>query len=172
MEELAIGEWRIRSYRPADAESLARHADNRKIARNMRDTFPHPYTLRDAHHWIQLVQNQRPEANFAIASETEVIGGIGLVFRTDVHRRTAEIGYWLGEPFWGRGIATAALQAMTDYAFAHHDLVRLEAYVYEWNPASMRVLEKVGYVREGRLRKSVTKDGETIDQVLFARVVE
>ena len=89
-----------------------------------------------------------------------------------IHRRSAEIGYWLGEPFWGRGIATAALRALTDYAFANHDIVRLDAGVFEWNPASMRVLEKVGYVLEGRLRKSVTKDGQTIDGFLYAKVLD
>ena len=167
-----LGEWQIRSYRVGDAPSLARYADNRNISRNMRDAFPYPYTLSDANDWISLATQQSPEVNFAIASAHEVIGGIGLTLRDDVHQRSAEIGYWLGEPFWGRGIATAALRALTDYAFANHDIVRLDASVFEWNPASMRVLEKVGYVLEGRLRKSVTKDGQTIDQFLYARVLD
>ena len=167
-----IGKWQVRSYRVDDAPSLARHANNRNISRNMRDTFPFPYTLTDANDWISLVMQQSPEANFAIASADEVIGGIGLIFRDDIHRRSAEIGYWLGEPFWGQGIATAALRAVTDYAFANHDLARLEAYVFEWNPASTRVLEKVGYVLEGKLRQSITKDGQTIDGFLFARVLD
>ena len=167
-----IGKWQVRSYRVDDAPSLARHANNRNISRNMRDTFPFPYTLTDANDWISLVMQQSPEANFAIASADEVIGGIGLIFRDDIHRRLAEIGYWLGEPFWGQGIATAALRTVTDYAFANHDLARLEAYVFERNPASMRVLEKVGYVLEGKLRQSITKDGQTIDGFLYARVLE
>ncbi|MCY4619415.1 MAG: GNAT family N-acetyltransferase [Chloroflexi bacterium] len=169
---IEIGDWQVRSYRIDDAPSLARHANNRNISRNMRDTFPYPYTLSDAHDWISLVMQQSPEANFAIASADEVIGGIGLMFRDDIHRRSAEIGYWLGEPFWGQGIATAALRAVTDHAFANYDLARLEAFVFEWNPASMRVLEKVGYVLEGNLRRSITKDGQTIDAFLFARVLE
>ena len=167
-----IGKWQVRSYRVDDALSLKRHANNRNISRNMRDTFPYPYTLSDAHHWISLVMQQSPEANFAIASADEVIGGIGLTFRDDIHRRSAEIGYWLAEPFWGQGIGTAALRAVTDYAFANHDLVRLDASVFEWNPASMRVLEKVGYTLEGRLRQSITKDGQTIDEFLYAKVLE
>ena len=167
-----IGEWQLRSYRADDADALARYANNRNISRYMRDAFPYPYTLSDANDWISLVMQQQPEANFAIASADEVIGGIGLTFRDDIHRRSAEIGYWLGEPFWGRGIATAALRSLTDYAFAHHDIVRLDAGVFEWNPASMRVLEKVGYVLEGRLRKSITKDGQTIDQFLYGRVLD
>ena len=170
--QIEIGDWQVRSYRVDDAPSLARHANNRNISRNMRDAFPYPYTLSDAHSWISLVMQQSPEANFAIASTDELIGGIGLTFRGDIHRRSAEIGYWLAEPFWGQGIATAALRAVTDYAFANHDLARLEAYVFEWNPASMKVLEKVGYLLEGKLRQSITKDGQTIDGFLFARVLD
>jgi RimJ/RimL family protein N-acetyltransferase len=89
-----------------------------------------------------------------------------------VHRRSAEIGYWLGEPFWGRGIMSEAVPAFTAYAFATFDVCRLYASVFEWNPASARILEKAGYVCEGRLRKSVVKDGRTIDQLLFACVRE
>jgi RimJ/RimL family protein N-acetyltransferase len=85
-----------------------------------------------------------------------------------VHRKSAEIGYWLGEPFWGRGIITKALAAMTKYAFSNFDLIRLYAYVFETNPASMRVLEKAGYKLEGRLRKSVIKDGQILDQMVYA----
>ena len=171
-----IGEWQVRSHRADDAEALARYANNRNVSRNLRDAFPFPYTLADADEWLARVIQASPETNFAIAiaiaTASEVIGGIGLTFGSDVHRRSAEIGYWLGEPFWGRGIATAALQAVSEYAFAQHDLVRLHAAVYEWNPASARVLEKVGYVLEGRLRKSVTKDGQTIDGLLYARIRE
>ena len=165
-----VGQWQVRSYRAGDAAPLARYANNSNVSRNLRDTFPHPYTLSDADEWIAFAAQQSPETNFAIASATEVIGGIGLTLQQDVHRRSAEIGYWLGEPFWGRGIAAAALAAVSEHGFAEHDLVRLYACVYEGNPASARVLEKAGYVCEGRLRKSVTKNGRTIDQFLYARI--
>jgi len=165
-----IGDWMIRSYRTEDAESLARSANNRSIWRNLNDYFPHPYTLEDAHSWIALTRRESPEQNFAIASDREVIGGIGLKLRDDVYRRTAEIGYWLAEPYWGRGIATAALQALTGYAFEQFDLVRIDAGVFEWNPASCRVLEKAGYEREARLRRSVVKDGRIIDRLIYARL--
>ena len=165
-----IGDWQIRSYRPDDAESLAAAADNRKIWRNMNEGFPNPYTLADANGWIALTRQESPERNFAIASGTEVIGGIGLKLRDDVFHRSAEIGYWLGEHFWGRGIATAALSALTDYAFEQFDLIRIDAGVFEWNPASCRVLEKAGYVREARLRKSVVKDGQVIARFLYAKL--
>lgn len=169
---IEFGEWQIRSFRPEDAEAVARYANNRNVWRNLRDRFPHPYSLRHAEVWIDLAGSQTPETNFAIASATEAIGGIGLELRRDVHRRSANVGYWLGEPYWNRGIATSALRAFTEFAFAQFDLVRIDAHVYEWNPASARVLEKAGYEYEGRLRKSITKDGQTIDQWLYAMVRE
>lgn len=165
-----VGPWQVRSYREDDAEALARYANNRRVWRNLNDFFPHPYTVNDAKQWIALTQREQPERNFAIASQTEPIGAIGLKLRDNVSRHTAEIGYWLGEPFWGQGIATAALRATTNFAFAHFDLARLEAYVFEWNPASCRVLEKAGYTQEARLRKAVYKDGQLIDQFLYAKI--
>ena len=100
--------------------------------------------------------------------EGAAVGGIGLEQRRDIFRRSAEIGYWLGEPFWGRGITTQALRAVTEYAFKTFDLRRIDAGVFEWNRASMRVLEKAGYLCEARLKKSITKEGRTIDQWVYA----
>ena len=168
--QIDIGPWQIRNYRAGDEEALARNADNRNVSRNMRDAFPYPYRLSDAHNWIGFATNQSPQTNFAIAADGEVIGGIGLVLQSDVNRRSAEIGYWLGEPHWGQGIATAALQAMTEWAFAEFDLVRIYAEVFEWNPASGRVLEKAGYQLEGRLRRSIVKDDQLIDALLYATI--
>lgn len=162
----------LRDWRPGDEEALARHANNRKIWINLRDRFPHPYTLADAKKWIRQTSAEVPQDQFAIVIDREAVGGIGLEIRTDVFRRSAEIGYWLGESFWGRGIATAALRAVTDYAFKTFDLCRIDAGIFEWNPASIRVLEKAGYLCEARLKKSVTKEGQTIDQLLYARVRE
>ncbi len=168
--QLDIGSRQIRSYRDGDAESLARNANSRNVSRNMRDSFPYPYRRSDARAWIDFATAQSPRTNFAIADGSEVIGGIGLVLQSDVNRRSAEIGYWLGEPHWGQGIATAALQAMTDWAFAEFDLVRIYAEVFEWNPASGRVLEKAGYELEARLRKSITKEGQTVDALLYVMI--
>ena len=170
--QLEIGEWQIRSWQPDDAAALAKYADNRRVWLNLRDTFPYPYTREDAVAWINQCAGQNPEANFAIASHREAIGGIGLRLGSGVFRRSAELGYWLGEPWWGKGIATRAVVALTAYAFTRYDLSRIEAGVYEWNPASARVLEKAGYRCEGRLRKSVIKDGKTIDVFLYATVQE
>ena len=169
---LRIGNWAIRSWREEDEASLVRYANNRRVSRNMRDAFPYPYTADDARAWIRFASQQEPETNFAIADSRGAIGGIGLRPGEDVFRRTAEIGYWLGEPFWGRGIATEAVKAMTGYAFGNFDLARIQAIVYEGNPASARVLEKAGYTLEGRSRKSITKAGRTFDHFIYARVVE
>ena len=170
--QIDLSEWQIRSWLPGDARSLVKYANNRNVSINLRDAFPYPYTSEHANEWLQLVAGQVPEANFAIASSEEAIGGIGLRLGEDVFRRTAEIGYWLGEPFWGMGIATRAVVALTDFAFDEFDLERIQAHVFEWNPASARVLEKAGYHLEGRLRKSITKDGRTIDRFLYARIKE
>lgn len=163
-----LGLARIRSWRSADAEALARHANNRSVWINMRDRFPHPYTKADARAFLQSVVGADPETHFAIDCGGEAAGGIGYFLGTDVHRRSAEIGFWLAEDFWGRGIMTAAVKALAARAFSRHDLARIHAFVFEWNPASMRVLEKCGFSREGLLRLSVTKDGRTIDQALYS----
>jgi RimJ/RimL family protein N-acetyltransferase len=162
----------VRSWQSRDRDAIVRHANNRKVSINLRDRFPYPYTARDARNWLDAVVDQKPETNFAIDVAGEAVGGIGFTPQHDVERRSAEIGYWLGESFWGRGIATEALIVVTEYAFANFDLCRLYAHVFDWNGASARVLEKAGYVLEGRLRKSVTKDGQTIDQLMYALVRE
>ncbi len=151
---------------------LVKYADNRNIWLNLKDSFPNPYHEEDAREWIERANAPQPNLAYAIASNEEAVGAIGLRLQQDVYRRSADIGYWLGEPFWGQGIATKAVRALTEYAFANLDLIRLYGAVFEWNPASARVLEKAGYTYEGRLRKSVTKDGKTIDQLLYAIVRE
>ena len=147
-----------------------RHANNRNVWINLRDRFPHPYTHADARNLLDMVVGVSPETNFAIAVDDEAVGGIGFTVQHDVAHRSAEIGYWLGEEFWGRGIASEALIAVTNHAFANYDLCRLYAHVFDWNPASVRVLEKAGYEFEGRLKKSVTKNGQTIDQLMYAAI--
>ena len=168
--QLTLEKCEVRSWKPSDAGSLAAHANNRKIWINLRDAFPHPYTLRDARAFIRAARKDRPECFFAIVVEGQAVGGIGYSRHRDVERVSAEIGYWLGESYWGRGITTAALQAVTDYAVRAHGLTRVYAVPYEWNPASFRVLEKAGYQLEARLRRSAIKDGKVIDQLLYAYI--
>jgi RimJ/RimL family protein N-acetyltransferase len=160
----------VRSWSNDDLGSLVKYADNRKIWLNLRDRFPHPYTRRDGRDFIQLARGQRPETMFAIDVEGEAAGGIGFVPHSDVERVSAEIGYWIGEPFWGRGIVTEALVAVTKHAIESHHLTRVFALPYARNQASCRVLEKAGYVLEGRLRRSCVKDGEILDQCQYAFV--
>ena len=161
----------LRPWRRGDEGALIRYANNRNVWRNLRDRFPHPYTIADAESWIRRnEETNEPTMSFAIVLEGEPVGAVGLEHREDVDRRTLELGYWLGEPFWGRGLATEAARAVADYAFATFDVERLEAGVFEWNPASGRVLEKAGFQLEARLRKSVFKDGQLIDRLLYARL--
>jgi ribosomal-protein-alanine N-acetyltransferase len=167
-----IGNFEIRDWREEDAEDIARYADNRKIWQNLRDLFPHPYGLKDAKNFLALVFRQEPRTYFAIASAEEAMGAIGLELGSDVHRFTAEMGFWLGEPFWNRGIMTSAVIRFTEYAFERYNLHRIYAEPYVSNPASAKVLEKAGYTLEGTLRANVFKDGRILDQRLYARVSE
>lgn len=169
--ELKLQGCKIRNWHSADAGYLARYANNRNVWRNLRDAFPHPYTLSDAREFIRFASFGHPPTHFAIEIDGVAAGSIGLVLRSDVYRRTAEIGYWLGEPFWGQGIATRAVTGLTEYAFANLDLVRVYAGVFEWNEASKRVLEKSGFIQEARLRKGAFKDGQIIDELIYARVI-
>ena len=158
----------VRSLRPKDANSLAFHANNRKIWLNLRDTFPHPYTARDAMEFIAYSLSTDPETHFALAVKGEAVGAIGFRLQEGVERVSAEVGYWLGEAFWGRGIVTDALKAVTRHAFETYGVVRVFAVPFEWNVPSQRVLEKAGYVFEGRMRRSAIKDGRIIDQLMYA----
>lgn len=161
----------VRSYQRDDAESLASHANNRAIWKNLRDGFPHPYSVENGKAFIEHALSMTPETNFAICVEGNAVGGIGFVLHSDIERISAEIGYWLGEPYWGRGIVTEALIAVTDYAIKTHYLRRVFAVPFAHNRGSARVLEKAGYTLEGRMRHSAFKDGQVIDQLLYAYVV-
>ena len=170
--ELKLKSCSVRSWEWSDRDAIVRHANNRNVWINLRDRFPHPYTVNDARRWLEMVVGQKQATNFAIDVAGEAVGGIGFTVQYDVARRSGEIGYWLGEEFWGRGIATEALIAVTDHAFSNYDVCRLYAHVFDWNRASARVLEKAGYEFEGRMKQSVTKDGQTIDQLMYAMIRE
>jgi ribosomal-protein-alanine N-acetyltransferase len=158
----------VRLWRTSDLDALVKYANNREIWINLRDRFPHPYTSRDGRAFLNHATEQRPPAAFAIVVDGEAVGGIGFQLQPDVERVSAEIGYWLGQPFWGRGIATEALVAVTGYAVETHGLTRIFALPFAWNTASCRVLEKAGYALEGRLRNSAVKDGRLTDQLQYA----
>lgn len=164
----APGSIRIREWRHADAAALAKLADDREVWLGLRDAFPHPYGIGDALAFVTLAAGMYPPTFFAIEVDGVLAGGIGYTRHTDVERIGAEVGYWLGRAFWGRGIATAALQLTTAHAFAAHaELRRLWAVPFVSNLASARVLEKAGYTREGTLRQSAIKDGRVLDQWIY-----
>ena len=160
----------LRAWKPSDAPSLARYANNPNVARQLRDRFPHPYTIADARQFIQSVAGARPTTLFAMVVDGEAAGGIGFFPGADVERFSAEIGYWLGEPFWGRGITVEAIQLVSGYAFDVCNLLRLFALPFADNAQSIRVLEKAGYTREATLRASSVKYGQVRDQALYALV--
>jgi RimJ/RimL family protein N-acetyltransferase len=167
---LDCGSSIVREWRDDDRDALLRFANNRRVWRNLKDRFPHPYGEAQAEAWLALGRAHPERTSWAIAVDGLAVGGIGLVPGEDIHARSAHIGYWLGEPYWGRGIMTDAVRTVSGHALTALGFMRLEAPVYEWNPASMRVLEKCGFAREGVMRKSVFKDGQLIDCMLYARV--
>ena len=157
----------LRQYRRRDHRALVKHADDPAIARELRDRFPHPYTREDAVEWIRHVATRPVGSILAIANDKELIGSIGVERREDVYRRSAELGYWLGRAFWGRGITTAAVRAMCEFAFARSDLERIQAHVFESNIASCRVLEKVGFKLDGVHRRAVFKNGGFVNERVY-----
>ena len=151
-----------------DQERFIAFADDYEVWRNLSDSFPHPFTRKNAEEWVSLQSGVRPAVDFAVCDGSGPIGGIGMRTRTNELRHSAALGYWLGRPFWGRGIISSAVKAMTAYGFGTLGLVRIDARVYRGNDASCRVLEKAGYRREGLLRKAIIKGGEPTDYYQYA----
>ncbi len=158
----------LRPFRDEDAETVARLCNNKKIFDNVRDFFPYPYSLQDARDFITHCQVHSPPLNMAVIYQGELAGAIGLVTQTDVYTGTAEIGYWLGEPYWNKGIMTRAVRLMVDYAFTTLKLRRVFTAVYAYNSASMRVLEKAGFQPEGIGKNAIIKNGKVWDEHRFA----
>ena len=168
--KILLRDYLIRYWEKEDAPAIAKYANNRKIWLNLRDRFPHPYHLSDAEAFLTKVFEQQPTTFFAIANEQEAIGSIGFMLGEDVHRYTAELGYWLAEPFWNKGIMTEVVSKFTDFAFERFELNRIFAEPYTNNTASVRVLEKSGFILEGTLRGSVFKNGNILNQYLYAKI--
>lgn len=167
---LDLGDLRIRPWRKSDLDALLRYANNLRIAANLRDQFPHPYTRRDGLEYLNYVRDADPPMSLAIEYGGEAIGGLGFKQGTDIARLSVEMGYWLGEPFWGRGFATRAVRASSEWAFDGYKVIRVFATVFSHNNASIRVLEKSGFTREGLLRRSAIKHGAILDQIMYAKV--
>jgi RimJ/RimL family protein N-acetyltransferase len=157
----------------SDKESLTENAHNINIWNNVRDYFPHPYTEDDAEQFIRMVMDKpKPLTDFALEIGGQAVGGIGVIPQTDVHKITMEIGYWLGEKYWNEGIMTNAVRQMIEYTFGNFPVTKIYAPIFEFNIASMRVLEKAGFVREAILKKSAIKNGKTIDLYYYGLVKE
>ena len=162
----------VRAWKIEDAEGLAAGLNNRRVWLHLRDWVPHPYTIDDAIAYLQRVIPPQSEYAACIEVEGAVGGGMSIRLGTDVHRRTAELGYWLAEPLWDRGIMTAAVRAFVPACMESFELDRIFATTSSANPASARVLEKAGFAFEGRLRKNAIKDGEVLDSLMFAWIRE
>ena len=164
----------LRPWRETDVEDVARYANDARVAANLRDVFPHPYALADAESFIGMCTRSTDEGELyrAIVVDGRAAGGISVCAGSDVYRRSAELGYWLGAPFWGQGIMTAAVGQICREAFQRMDIVRIHAEPYARNGASRRVLEKAGFTLEGTLRQSVCKNGEMLDSCIYALLKE
>jgi RimJ/RimL family protein N-acetyltransferase len=166
--ELTSGPITLRPFRESDAPAMAGMANNPKIGRNLRDGFPYPYTLEHAKQHLSLFMQHN--TYFAIEYQGEYVGNISLTPLENVYRKTAEIGYFLGEPYWNNGIMTAAVNLITEFGFKECGFARIHTGVYEYNPASQKVLEKCGYTREGVFRKAIFKENQLWDEVRYAKI--
>lgn len=164
--------FKLRDWNYEDVESLAYQANNIKIAQNLRDAFPHPYTLEDAENYITMCINNPDIKAYTKAIEVDgkAVGSIGVFIKDDVYCKSGELGYWLGEPYWGAGIMTEAIKKICEEVFSKYSLVRIYAEPFIYNEASKRVLEKAGFTLEGILKKSVYKNGIITDSCIYGLV--
>jgi len=158
----------LRGWRQGDEASLQKNANNPNVSRYLKDRFPYPYTIEEAADWVNYNLGKEPIVNFALDINGEIAGGIAVELRDDIYHQSGIIGYWLAEPFWGKGIMPEAVKFITQYAFDGLGLIRLQAGVFSKNVASMRVLEKAGYIKEAILRNAVIKNGELMDEHVYA----
>ena len=158
----------FRPWALSDLDSLVRYANNSDIAKFMTDGFPHPYTEENGQAFIAFATKDDPIHIFAIDVAGEAVGGIGLHPQADVHRKNAELGYWLAEPFWGKGIITNAIKEIVAFGFKTYDINRIFARPFATNIGSQKVLEKAGFALEGRFEKTFIKNGELVDELVYA----
>ena len=162
----------IRRWRVSDQERLAEMLSNPKVLDNLRDGLPYPYTPADGETYIRsmLAADEDKTFAFAITVDDRAIGSIGVFRRENIHFRTAELGYYIGEPYWGKGYATSAVKQVCRYVFDHTDILRIFAEPFARNAASCRVLKKAGFQLEGTLRSNAAKNGAVLDMKLYALV--
>ena len=160
----------LREWRESDESRLANLANNQHLANNMMDRFPHPYTEEHARNWIEICQNEKKNVLRAIEYKGELVGGMGAHFKKDIHRYSVELGYWVAEAYWGKGIASACVKKFTAFLFENYKINRIYGEVFESNPASGKVLEKCGYQHEATLRKAAYKNGYFIDLLIYSKL--
>lgn len=156
----------LRKFRGSDLASLVKYADNYNIARFLTNAFPYPYTEDDGRKFLSMASNNT--GIFAIDINGEAVGSIGIFPQSDIHEKNAEMGYWLAESFWGHGIMPRAIKEMVEYGFRTLDITRIFARPFSTNPSSQRVLEKAGFVFEARLKDALYKNGEYMDELIYA----
>ena len=163
---------KIRKRKLSDAKDLASVISNKKIQDNLRDGLPYPYTEQDATDYISamLSEDENKTLAFAITIDNKAIGSIGAFRQKNIHRHTAEIGYYIAEEYWGKGLMTEAVKQICSYIFDKSNIVRIYAEPFSYNKASCRVLEKAGFLYEGTLRSNAIKNGKTIDMLMYSRL--
>jgi RimJ/RimL family protein N-acetyltransferase len=161
-------DFTLRKWAPSDLHDLVRYADNRNVARWLTDGFPHPYTEADGRSFLDSIASDDPVKVFAIEVDGHAVGSIGIFPQSDVHRLNAELGYWLAEPYWGRGIMPEAVRRVCNYGFRMFEVERIFARPFGGNRASQRVLEKAGFDFEARFEGAIIKDGERFDELYYA----
>ncbi|MBK6930170.1 MAG: GNAT family N-acetyltransferase [Saprospirales bacterium] len=161
-------EFILRPWSIHDLDSLVKFANNFEIAKNLTDQFPHPYTVEKGKSFIEHASSATPASILAIEVNGAAAGGIGLHAQADIYRKNAELGYWLAQPYWGQGIITRAIAQMVEYGFKHFDIQRIFARPFGANIGSQRALEKAGFVLEARFEKTLFKNGEYLDELVYA----
>lgn len=161
----------LRQWKKTDVQGLVKIANNKKVWDNVRDRLPHPYTESDAKEWLALVKKQATLTTFCIEVDGEVAGSIGITLFDDVYSKVIEIGYFVGEDWWGKGIATEAVKQLLAYIEKNFDAVRIFAGAFEHNTGSMRVLEKNGFHLESIRKKGVVKNGIVMDEHIYVKLL-
>lgn len=165
---------KIRKWKIEDAANLATGLNNKKIQDNLRDGLPYPYTEEDARDYItaMLQADKNTTYAFAITVDDKAIGSIGVFRKDNIHAQTAEMGYYIAEPYWGKGLGTSAVKQTCEFIFAHTDIIRIFAEPFAYNAASCRILEKSGFICEGILRSNAVKNGQVIDMKVYSNIKE
>lgn len=171
MNELNSSDVRLRPLTEDDKTRLSELANNSNISSQLRDAFPHPYTIENAEQFIAMCMNHFPTQVFAIEYKGAYVGNIGLHKETDVYCKSAELGYFLGEPYWNKGIMTQAVNLICKYGFDTLDIIRIHSGIFEFNIASQRVLEKCGFTKEGIFKNAIYKNGKICDEIRYAKLI-